>query len=60
MRKLILLTANIDEQIKTARLINSINSKIINKKNLNDGIRLSFDESELLQDIVVSVKTLKP
>lgn len=55
MRKLILLTENLYEQTKIARLLNSVANKIMHKKNIGDGIRLSFEESELLQDIVVSV-----
>jgi hypothetical protein len=56
MKKLILLTENLEEQMEIVRLVNSINEKITNKQNINDGIVLSFKETKLIQNIVVSSK----
>ena len=53
--KLQLFTQSLKDQIEVARLLNSITEKIANKENINDGIILSFEETQLIQNIVVSV-----
>jgi len=55
MKKVILVVETIEEQFKVARLVNSIVDKIHSKKELNEGIILSFEEAELLSEIVVSI-----
>ena len=54
-KKLILLTQSLEDQLEVGRLLNSIIGKIENKKNINDGIILSFKETQLIQNIVVSI-----
>ena len=53
--KLQLLTQNLEDQLRVAKLLNSITEKIVNKENISDGIILSFEETQLIQNIVVSV-----
>lgn len=53
-KKLILVTENMAEQLKIAKLINSLSSKIINNKYIGDEIKISLEEAQMIQDIVVS------
>lgn len=52
-KKLILVTENMTEQLKIAKLINSLNSKIINSKYIVPKIKISMEEAAMIQDIVV-------
>lgn len=52
----VLVVESLTEQIKVARLINSLVAKIANRETLSDPIRVSFNEAELLNEIVVSYR----
>ena len=57
--KVILLVNSFDEQIRVGKIISSIKTKIADKKEINEGIRLSFEETKLITQIVVSGVYLK-
>jgi len=53
----VLCVGSIEEQRRVIRIIDSIIAKTVNKENLNAPTKLSFDETELLNQIVVSSKS---
>ena len=52
----VLLVKNDEEKFKVANILNGLCTKIDNKRTIDEPIRLSYEETELLREIYVGVK----